>query len=189
MKPGPLLHRTALRRFYPALCLPLLLLSGCKIERTPNAYIDRLDTPEEEVQAATEELVDRLLSTAPALQRGNLNDVTTALSPHTELSGVGPAGEVIAGNAEFVRTLQELTAGNRVAMNDLRVEVDPGNDVAWFRSVMILTDPDDIERRMPFTGVFVQHEGEWWLRQGNLTAPVSLPSDSLPPADSAAAGG
>ncbi len=178
-----------MRRFYPALCLPLLLLSGCRIERTPGPYIDRLDTPEEEIRAATEELIDRLLSTAPSLQRRNLSDVTTALTPHVEVNGIGPAGQVISGNAEFIRTLDELTAGNRVGMDDLRVEVDAGNDVAWFRSVLILTDDEDVSRRLPFTGVFVRDEGEWRLRQGNLAGPVSLPSDSLPQADSVAEAG
>lgn len=177
-------------RFYPARYLSLLLLlSGCKIERTPGAYIDRLDTPEEEIQAATEELVDRLLSTAPSLQRRNASDVNTALTPDSELSGIGPMGQVVSGGADLIRTLEDLTAGNRVGMDDLRVEVDAGNDVAWFRSVLILTDQDDVVRRMPFTGVFVREEGEWRLRQGNLSAPIDLPSDSIPQADSVAAAG
>lgn len=177
-----------MRRFYPALCLPFLLLSGCKIERTPGPYIDRLDTPEEEVRASTEELVDRLLSTAPSLQRGNLDDVATALTPHAELNGIGPTGEVMSGNAAFIRTLDELTAGNQVDMADLRVEVNAGNSVAWFRSVFILTDDEAATQRVPFTGVFVHDEGEWRLRQGNLSGPVSPPG-SLPPADSVAAAG
>lgn len=173
-----------MRRFYPTLYLLVLLLpGGCRIERTPNEYIDRVETPEEELQAATEELVDRLLSTAPSLQRRSRSDVTAALAPHVELNGIGPAGEVVSGTDDLIRALEEQTAGNRVAMDDLKVEVDVGNDVAWFRSVLTLTDQENVTRRMPFTGVFLHHDGEWRLRQGNVALPVS------PPADSAAVAG
>lgn len=178
-----------MRRFLPALCIPLVLLGGCRIERTPSAYIDRLESPEEEIRAATEELLDRLLSTGPSLQRRNLGDVSIALAPHAELSGIGPDAEIVRGDTELLRLLDETTAGRNVAIEDVRVEIEPGSDVAWFRSVLVVSGDSVDAGRMPFTGVFVHEDGEWRLRQSHLSGPITPPADSLPPADSAAAAG
>ena len=71
--------RILLIRFWSLLPLPLLLLvSGCRIEQTPLELIDRLETPEEEMTASVEELTDRLQSTVPSLQRGDIGDVLAA---------------------------------------------------------------------------------------------------------------
>lgn len=183
----PLLHRIALRRFSAALCLPLLLLTGCRIERTPSPYIDRVGTSEQEVRAASEELVDRLLSTAPSLQRGNLTEVTLALAPRVDITGIGPDAEVIRGDTAFMRILTEMTAGQRIAMEDLRVDVEPGNDAAWFRSVFVLTDTSDATGRVPFTGVLMHQEGIWRLVQANLAEAVTPQADPPPSPEQAAA--
>ena len=166
------------------------MLGGCRIERTPDPYIDRLETPQEEVRASAEELIDLLLSTAASLQRGNLGAVAVALAPDADLSGIGPGAAVITGYPEFLDSLSAMTANRSVDMVDLKVEVEPRNAVAWFRSVLVLTGDSIEAERMPFTGVFVHEEGVWHLRQAHLSGPISSQPDSLPQApDSAVEGG
>src|SRR5690606_22622855 len=119
------------RRF--SLLLPVLLFSfaACRIEQTPTRYIDRLETPEEEIQASMEELTDRLLSTAPSLQRRDLGDVLAALAPHPDMAALAPASDTVLTSAtQLGLALSQAAEGGGIEMSDLDVEVSPENTVA-----------------------------------------------------------
>lgn len=174
--------RNNLRRFWRL--LPLLLLAaplaGCRIEQTPAEYIDVIDIPEDDLSASADELSDRLLSTAPSLERRNLNDLLSALTPAAEVFGFGPGeGELITDPTTLGFSLSQATGGRDVSLAELNVEVGPRNNVAWFRSLYSVQGADEDAYEIRFSGVFLRIQGEWRLVQAHVSRPVS--SDSLPP--------
>ena len=173
-----------MRRFCGIVALLAILLAGCRIEQTPAEYIDVLEIPQDDLAASQAELTDRLLSTALSLQRRNLNDLLAALLPAPDVVGYGPGEDQrITDPASLSFTLSEPTAGRMVSIEDLAVEVGPRNHVAWFRARYLVTDDaDDPEERL-FSGVFLRREGEWYLVQAHVSAPLS---PTPPPSEAAA---
>ena len=166
-----------MRRFWTVLPLLALPLAGCRVEQTPAEYIDVLEIPEDDISASREELTDRLLSTAPALQRRAIDDLLAALTPATGVSGFGPS-EPVTDPTSLGVALTTLAGGNPVQMDDLVVQVGSRNNVAWFRSVYSIEPDDGAVDQLRFSGVFVREEGVWRLVEAHISEPVS--PDSLP---------
>ena len=180
-----------LRRFCKLAAATLVALSACKIERTPESYIDPIDTPAGEIEASREELTDRLIATAAAAQRRDNPALIAALVP---LSGAGffglEADEDSTSNAP-VNALVDLFSQGEVAMTEPVVEVGPGNNVAWFSTTYEVSAAPLDAASVRFSGVFIRQEGEWRLAQGHLSraTPPTLPNPALPAAPDTAAGG
>ena len=166
-----------MRRFWTVLPLLALPLVGCRVEQTPAEYIDVLEIPEDDISASREELRDRLLSTAPALERRAIDDLLAALTPATEITGFGPS-EPVTDPTSLGFALTTLAGGNTVRMDDLVVEVGPRNNVAWFRSVYSIEPEDGGADQLRFSGVFLREAGIWRLVEAHISEPVS--PDSLP---------
>lgn len=164
-----------------ALCAALLA-SACKVERTPQEFIDHRRPISELRVAAAEELQDRLLATGQALSRGDAAEAMRALSPAADavLLPVGEAATRV-GEAQIAGALGEIaTGGDAVRLRDVEVSVGPGADIAWFRAWL---DHPDAAAGAPvrITGVYLRgDEGEWQLVQAHLST-ITPPADSLQP--------
>lgn len=181
--------RNKLRRFCSLLSLLLLTasLAGCRIEPTPAEYIDVVDIPEDDLSASADELSDRILSTASSLERRNLNDLLSALTPAPEVFGFGVGeGELITDPTTLGYTLSQATGGRDVSLSDLNVEVGPRNNAAWFRSLYSVQGEDEEPYQVRFSGVFMRIQGEWRLVQAHVSRPVSSDSLPLPPQEAEA---
>ena len=174
-----------MRRFWRLLPLFALLLQGCRIEQTPAEYIDVVEIPQDDITASQAELTDRLLSTAPSLQRRNLDDLLAALLPAPDVLGYGVSTEeTISDPASLGFALSEPTAGREITMEDLTVEVGPRNNVAWFRARYALAGEAVESGELLFSGVFLRREGEWYLVQAHVSTPLTpTPPPSEAPAD------
>lgn len=170
--------------------LPLLLLAGCRIEQTPAAYIDHVGTPQDDLRASEEELMDRLRSIAPALQREDYRSIVAALAPSDELTAFGPEKNSLAGGAALGTALAGATGGQAASAEDLVVRVELQNTIAWFRvAYRVVTPVEDDLSEVRFTGVFARQEGEWRLVQGHISNPLTPPAADSVQADPPAAGG
>ncbi|MEX2582520.1 MAG: nuclear transport factor 2 family protein [Gemmatimonadota bacterium] len=165
------------------------LLASCTIEETPQQYIDHLTTPAAEIGASQDEIMARLLSTGPALQRRDRSSLTGALAPSPDLYVIGPRpGEELTTAQALVDTLSTLVRSAEIGVGETVVSIGPGNDVAWFRTSYEVSGGEPGDEALSFSGVFVREGGEWRLSQGHLS---SATRPSPPPAepDTAAAGG
>jgi hypothetical protein len=158
-------------------CLLVCLLTStsCRIEQTPDHFIDNQLTAAEELTAAEDEIRRRLLAVGPAVQRGNVTALASALAPHTDVSIIGPEdGEVLATSTELLTSLTKLAGGEPLMARTMAVTVSPRMDVAWFQSELAsaVEAADDTEIR--FSGVFIREEGEWRLVQGHLSQSIKV---------------
>lgn len=181
-----------MRRFWRPLLLLALALGGCRIEPTPAEYIDLIEVPEDDLAATQGELRDRLRSTASALQRRDLADLLTALTPVENVIGFGPSvGDPITDPTTLGFRLSEMTAGREVQMTELTIEVGPRNDVAWFRTAYAVDSETEEPYDVRFSGVFLRQGGDWRLVQAHVSTPLNpeLPLPEEAAADTPAAGG
>ncbi|MQA90130.1 MAG: hypothetical protein GEU90_07835 [Gemmatimonas sp.] len=176
--PGP--H---LPRLWPFAVLLAIVQGSCTIEQTPQEYIDHLTTPAAELEVSRDELMVRLLSTAPALERRDRLGVSGALAPGAEVFVLGlRPGEQLTTPRAVVDTLVSLIGGSDVGIGEAVVTVAPGNDVAWFRVAYDLPGSNADSSTINFSGVFVRAEGDWRLTHGHLSGGVSSwPPDPAPP--------
>jgi hypothetical protein len=169
-----------LRRFSRSLLLAGLALAGCRIEQTPQRYIDHQETPAEEIRASVHELRQRLLSVSAALQRGDPAEVGAALRPHEEAYVFGPAGQELRSARDIAQALQAVHAEGGLRVDEVAVDVGPRNNVAWFRAKYVAPAEPGAEA-VRFSGVFVRQGGEWRLIQGHLSGGISQPPPPPPP--------
>lgn len=177
----------------PARLIPLFLVAGligagCRVEPTPEEYIDHLSTVEEEREEAGAEVRDRLHAFVSASARGDAVQAAISLHPDDDVVVLGPEGIELRG-AEGVRALigGMVTTPVAVRVRDLDVETGPAGGVAWFRMVIEApgTTPEPALYRA--TGTYLRDAGLWELVQAHVAGPLT--SDSAPsssPSDSAA---
>lgn len=168
----------ALRALRPVGLGLLLVLSACRVERTPERYFDHQTTIEAEREAAAGELRDRLLAMGEALDRGNATEALIALSPATDAFILGPReGMVVSGSERISLVLDSLLANHSVSaeVRDVQVGIAARANVGWFRAELVLPGvlPDDRPLRM--TGVYVRDAGLWKLVQAHLSTALSEP--------------
>lgn len=163
----------------------LLLVGGCRIERTPSEFFDHVVTPEEARAAAEAELRDRLLAFVAAASRGDALQGMLALNPAPEARIIAPAGVEIGGTDSARAAVAQLL-GTPVAMQAREVEVNVSTvraDAAWFRMQVegpgITPEPALYEA----TGTFVNMGGLWTLVQAHVSGPMltePVTPDSVP---------
>lgn len=172
----------------------LLLVGGCRIERTPSELFDHVATPEEARAAAEAELRDRLLAFVAAAARGDGLQGMLALNPAPEARIIAPMGIEIGGiDSTSARAVVAQLLATPVAMQARELEVTVSTvraDAAWFRMQVegpgITPEPSLYET----TGTFVNMGGLWTLVQAHVSGPmpidtVTTDSDSVPsPPDS-----
>lgn len=169
----------------------LLLLGGCKVERTPREYFDHARPAEVVQREAAEELRDRVLAFGQALVRGDELAAQAALAPAPDGYLLGPLdGQVLQGGERIAALVRRLAALGPLAVDvlDVHVGVGPRASVGWFAARFQVPGlPDSAGLRM--TGVYVRDRGDWRLVQGHLSlAATGLPAlPGSPYPDSAAA--
>jgi hypothetical protein len=176
---APPIPRIDVKRFCACLAT-VLVLAACRIEPTPERFIDHQQTAAEEIAESEEELRSRLASMMPALAAGRQDDVLTALNPHPAVLVIGPnEGEELTEPRAIADRLAGSAGGADAAPGAIRVSVGPRNNVAWFSTE--LRSIEGAEASYRFSGVFLRHEGDWRLIQGHISRPInSTPQD--PPA-------
>lgn len=170
------------RLTHAALCATLLA-SACKVERTPPEYIDHRQPIAAVRDEAVEELQDRLLAMGQALNRGDSFEALQALSPMPDAYVLTAAGDaVFTGEEQIAGALTQFASlPGEVSMSDLRVNVGPRANVAWFRAQIAHSGATG-EGPFRITGVYLRgDEGEWRLVQAHLSIATSAATDSLAP--------
>jgi hypothetical protein len=167
----------------------LLVLSACRVERTPEQYFDHQTTIEAEREAAAGELRDRLLAMGEAIDRGNATEALIALSPAADAFILGPReGMVVSGSERISALLDSLLASRTVAaeVRDVQVGIAARANVGWFRADLALPGIIPGDRPLRMTGVYVRDAGLWKLVQAHLSTTISEPetdSSSNPKAE------
>jgi len=176
-----------------ALAAALLALSACRVDRTPDEYLNPRDPAQVERREAENEIAARVSALGEALARGSQADAVATLVPaaDTHVMGVGfNDGRPRFGPLGLAAALGdlELPRGAVGRTPDLRVEADPREGLAWFAThleVLPVVGAGGQTQRLRVSGVFTRREGEWRLRQVHLSkaevpAPTPPRPDSLP---------
>lgn len=152
----------------------VLLLSACKVERTPPEFFDHGDRIEEIRESAAEELRDRVLALGQALGRGSPAEAMLALAPHGRAAIVAPVEGVVLMGPEQIGSALARLAATPVAleMRDVRVEVGPQANVAWFYALVEAPGSGPEGTLLRVTGVYVRDEGAWSLVQAHVSIPT-----------------
>ncbi len=167
----------------------MLLLGGCKIERTPSEYIDRRGAAATEREEAAAELRSHVAVLAQSLSQGSVGRALAALSPAPDVRVLGPKQRWQVGDAADLRPLLEQAVANRgtrVEPTAVEVQIGPRGDIGWFaarfRLVHNLAPADSSELRL--SGVYLRDEGVWRLMQAHLSGSQGVLTPLPPPADS-----
>jgi hypothetical protein len=173
---------------FPSAALPLLLLlSACKVERTPPEFYSHNAAAAIEQKAAEDELRSRVGAFREALSRGNPGAAVLALSPTPEAVVLGledrPAPSV--GAAGLAAAMAEMGPAARGGFltPDLAVDVNVRRNTGWFSTHLIPETPG-AGAPLRMSGVFLLDKGEWKLVQAHFSRPAPVPA----PADTLAAG-
>lgn len=144
--------------------------AACRIEPTPQRYIDAQATPLESLRAAEADVRRGLEAIPDALRTGTSGAISLALAPHAELTLLRPGGSSYPASAgDLLREFQEFTRGDPVSLTDLAVTVSNNLTVAWFSTILRGSDPDGVDRGLTVSGVFIRQTGEWRLIQAHLS--------------------
>lgn len=184
------MHRTA------AAAAALLVLAACKVEQTPQEYLDPTDPAAVERSESEQDIVARVSAFREALARGDRAQAVSALGPtaDTYVMGVdfndGRPRYGAQGIADALADLR-MPAGSVARMPDLRVQASTREGgQAWFAThleVMQVAGPATATEPqwLRVSGVFTRHEGDWRLLQLHLSR-ARMPADTMR-ADSARA--
>lgn len=182
---------------YPcAVLASVLLLAGCKIQRTPPEILDPGADAQQEQQESQSELQTRVVAFNEALGRGDQGAALLALNPAPDARVMTPRGEVGSpweGREAVTAMLDSLFPddGTAISAPDLRVEVNARRTTGWFSTHLELAPEaagDSVARRLGMSGVFAREEGEWRLVQIHLSRPDPAQPADTTAADSAGAG-
>lgn len=175
----------------PALAAALLALSACRVERTPDEYLNPRNPAQVESRDEENELAARVGAFGEALSRGAQADAVAALGPTAEAHVIGIGfndGRPRFGPLGLAAALADLQLPTDAVARtpDLRVEA-AGRGVAWFAThveVFPVVGAGGQPQRLRVSGVFNEREGEWRLVQihlsrGEMPPPAMLRPDSL----------
>jgi hypothetical protein len=177
-----------------ALAAALLALSACRVDRTPDEYLNPRNPAQVEQREAANEIAARVGAFREALARGNHADAAGALGPtaETHVMGIGfNDGRSGLGPQGLAAALQELELprGAVARTPDLRVEADAREGLAWFAThveLLPVVGVGGAPQRLRVSGVFSRREGDWRLAQLHLSR-GQMPPPPPPAPDSAAA--
>ncbi|HEX2209994.1 MAG TPA: nuclear transport factor 2 family protein [Longimicrobium sp.] len=187
----------------PALAAALLALSACRVERTPDEYLNPRNPAQVERRDDENEIAARVARFTEALARGSETEAVQVVLPAPEAHVMGTGANDgrprfgPLGLAAAIADLQ-LPQGAVGRTPDLRVEAD-GRGMAWFAThveVLPVVGAGGEPQRLRVSGVFNEREGDWRLVEIHLSraeAPLPAmlrpdsPRDSLPPSPPAGA--
>lgn len=174
----------------PALAAALLALSACRVERTPDEYLNPRNPAQVERRDDENEIAARVGAFAEALARGGQAEAVQVLlpTPEAHVIGIGFNGGRPRfgplGLAAAIADLQ-LPQGAVARTPDLRVEAD-GRGLAWFAThveVLPVVGAGGQPQRLRVSGVLNQREGDWRLVQLHLSR-AEVPAPATPRPDS-----
>lgn len=171
-----------------SLALPWLLVGGCRIEQTPDEYLDYEDSIETEREVAGAELRDRLRAFVASVARGDPAEALISLHPAEDVLVVGPMEALDVRSADGARALLSRLAPTPVAvrLRDVTVETGPNANVAWFS--LLLEAPGSTPEPALYraTGLYLRDGGLWTLMQAHIAGPLippTQPQSSQPETD------
>lgn len=183
----------------PALAAALLALAACRVDRTPDEYLNPRNPAEVEQREAANEIASRVAAFAEALARGGQPDAVARLMPAPDAYVMGTGfndGRPRFGALGLAAALRDLDlpTGAVARTPDLRVEADAREGLAWFAThleVLPVVGAGGQPQRLRVSGVFTRREAEWRLVQIHLStaqmpAPTPPRPDSAPPQPSPA---
>lgn len=155
------------------LALASVALAGCRIERTPEQYIDNQAARADALIAARDELALRIASLGPALARGPAA-ADEVLAPREPISVIGPApGQRIETARELNDLLANLADGHPLTSERVEVTVAPGIAFAWFSAAFTAGSGAPPESGFRLSGVLLRENAEWRLIQAHVSRPAT----------------
>jgi hypothetical protein len=169
-----------LRRLWCVALGASLTATACKIERTPQEYIDHRSPVQQVRMAASEELSAMITRFEQLLAAGDLEAGLDTL-------GFAPDGMLVTSDpapAEGDNTIREamrrrIEGAGPLRPGGSRVAVGPRGGTAWF--LVSLSDSSDAPLQL--TGTLVRGERGWEIVQAHLSEPVAPAStaSAVPP--------
>ena len=102
------------------LALPMLA-TACKVAPTPREYFDHQTPAAVERQAVAEEVQDRVLAMAQALNRGDLTESMIALAPGPDASVITPLDSTAVQGADEIAEALRRSVGGPVEIAEVEV--------------------------------------------------------------------
>jgi hypothetical protein len=165
-----------LRRLWCAALGASLTVSACKIQRTPQEYIDHRSPVQQVRESATEELTALLAAMDLALARGDLDAALDALAFSGDAYLIRDDGAAVVEGGPAVRSaMREWTgAQGEVRAGDSRVTVGPRGSSAWF---LLRLERGSGREPAQLSGVVVRgDESRWELVQAHLSETAAHPA-------------
>jgi hypothetical protein len=142
--------------------LALLLLGGCKINRTPREFIDRTAPAGERAGVLERMLEERFGEMDAALARGDAAAAAAALHPALGLRVAGAGG--VRGGAALIAALGEVPAERAgVVISEWGALPEPNPNFLWFTA--------ELPEGGAATGIYQREGAEWRLTLFHLTPP------------------
>jgi hypothetical protein len=174
-----------LRRLWCVALGASLLASACKIEQTPQEYIDARSPLQQLRSASAEELEERVTAMGEALARLDVDAALDTLDIATDgyiVHGLG--SEPVVGSVEARRVLSEqLQRSGPLRLAGSTVTVGPRGGTAWFSLDLQNTEHDS---GLQVTGVLLRRDAGWRIVQGHLSRRGEItppPEPSYPAGD------
>ena len=162
----------------PALAAALLALAACRVDRTPQEFLDPRDPAAVERRESENEIAARVGAFREALGRGNAADAVSALGPAPEAMVIGVDfndGRPRYGPLGMAAALEglKLPSGAVARTPDLRVEAGTREGgLGWFAThleVLPVVGAGTEPQWLRVSGVFDRREGDWRLLQLHLS--------------------
>lgn len=175
----------------PALAAVLLALTACRVDRTPDEYLNPRNPAQVERRDAENEIAARVARFSEALAGGGQAQAVEVLlpTPEAHVIGIGfNGGRPRFGPLGLAAAISDLDLpqGAVARTPDLRVESD-GRGMAWFAThleLLPVVGAGGQPQRLRVSGVLNQREGDWRLVQLHLSR-AEMPPPATPRPDSA----
>jgi hypothetical protein len=165
-----------LRRLWCVALGVSLLAPACKIEQTPQEYIDARSPVQQLRSASAAELEERVTAMGEALARHDVASALDTLAIAEDgylVHGLG--SEPVVGSDEARRVLREqLERSGPLRLAASNVTVGPRGGTAWFSLDLQNTERDS---GLQVTGVLLRRDAGWRIMQSHL----SRRGETIPP--------
>jgi hypothetical protein len=165
----------------------LVLLSACRVERTPRSFYDQRQPAAQDQDVAVAELRARVRAFGAGLERGDAAGAVSALAPTGDAIVFGlkdHEGPPPVGPEGLRRALADIDVPAPLAARtpDLTVKANLKGNLGWFSThvEMLPRGAAGHFERLRVSGAFTRDGGEWRLSEIHL----SLPAPEPPPPDS-----
>jgi hypothetical protein len=174
----------------PAALAALVLLSACRVERTPRSFYDQRQPAAQDQDVAVAELRARVRAFGAGLERGDAAGAVSALAPTGDAIVFGLKDHdapPFSGPEAVRRALADIDVPAPLAARtpDLTVKANLKGNLGWFSTHMEMLPKGPVGHfeRLRVSGAFTRDGGEWHLAEIHLSSPVAEPA----PADTARA--